>query len=167
MLYFNTMQAYLEKKSEHRPSDKFYMIFSTMMLFLITIFVATQSFLGQEMWIINAGYPGGALAYFVAHVSAWYQTMGSVASILLQLMTDVLLVSVLTSLSRKECIDETRFIDASRSGVEVTAYFSFLVASGYRLSVRYSTSSLAATQSINSIRDSRPHCKWFPEWRFL
>lgn len=96
MLYFNTMQAYLEKKSEHRPSDKFYMIFSTMILFLITIFVATQSFLGQEMWIINAGYPGGALAYFVAHVSAWYQTMGSVASILLQLMTDALLVSVLS-----------------------------------------------------------------------
>lgn len=113
------------------------MIFSTIILFLITIFVATQSFLGQEMWIINTGYPGGALAYFVAHVSAWYQTMGSVASILLQLMTDALLVSVLPSLSRKGCIDETRFIDASRSGVEVTACFSFLVASGYCLSVRY------------------------------
>ncbi|KAG2039349.1 hypothetical protein BDR03DRAFT_860001 [Suillus americanus] len=92
MLYFNTMQTYLEKQSEHRPSDKFYMIFSTIILFLITIFVATQLLLGQEMWIINVGYPGGALAYFLAHVSAWYQTMGSVASILLQLMADGLLI---------------------------------------------------------------------------
>jgi hypothetical protein len=106
MLYFNTMQAYLEKQLERRPSDMFYMIFSTILLLLITIFVATQLFFGQEMWIINAGYPGGALAYFVAHVSAWYQTMGSAASILLQLMTDALLVSVLPSSSRKECIDE-------------------------------------------------------------
>ncbi|KAG1807809.1 uncharacterized protein BJ212DRAFT_1385597 [Suillus subaureus] len=92
MLYFNTMQAYFEKQLEHRPSDKFYMIFSTIILFLITIFVATQLVLGQEMWIINAGYPGGAFAYFVAHVSVWYQTMGSAASILLQLMTDALLI---------------------------------------------------------------------------
>lgn len=92
VLYFNTMQAYLDKQSEHRPSDKFYMIFSTIILLLITIFVATQLLLGQETWIINAGYPGGTLAYFVAHLSVWYQTMGSVASILLQLMTDGLLI---------------------------------------------------------------------------
>jgi hypothetical protein len=92
MLYFNTMQAYLENKLEHRPSDKFHMIFSTIILFLNTIFVATQLILGQEMWIFNAGYPGGAFAYFVTHVSVWYQTMGSVASLLLQLMTDGLLI---------------------------------------------------------------------------
>ncbi|KAG2098873.1 hypothetical protein BD769DRAFT_1631252 [Suillus cothurnatus] len=77
---------------EHRPSDKFHMIFSTIILFLNTIFVATQLILGQEMWIFNAGYPGGAFAYFVTHVSVWYQTMGSVASLLLQLMTDGLLI---------------------------------------------------------------------------
>ncbi|KAG1744677.1 uncharacterized protein EDB91DRAFT_1220872 [Suillus paluster] len=92
VLYFNTIQAYLEKRLEHRSSDKFYMIFSSILLFLITIFVATQSVLGQEMWVINAGYPGGAAAYFAAYVSAWYQTMGSVASILLQLMSDGLLI---------------------------------------------------------------------------
>jgi hypothetical protein len=58
------------------------------------------------MWIFNAGYPGGAFAYFVTHVSVWYQTMGSVASLLLQLMTDGLLVSVLSSSSRNGCTDD-------------------------------------------------------------
>ncbi|KAG0707178.1 hypothetical protein DFH29DRAFT_797130 [Suillus ampliporus] len=95
MLYFNTMEAYLEKKSErlNRPSDKLYMIFSTMLLFQITVFVATQSILAQEMWIINPGYPGGAAAYYATHVSAWYQTMGVSASVLMQLTSDGLLIN--------------------------------------------------------------------------
>ncbi|OAX40744.1 hypothetical protein K503DRAFT_864362 [Rhizopogon vinicolor AM-OR11-026] len=92
VLYFNTMRVYFERSSKYGPRDMFYMIFSTVSLFLNTIFVATQSILGQETWIINVSYPGGAAAYLVAHVSAWYQTMGSTASILLQLMTDGLLI---------------------------------------------------------------------------
>lgn len=99
------MQAYFDKQLERRPSDKFYMVFSTILVFLITIFVTTRLVSGQEMWINHPGYPGGASAYFIANMSAWYLTMSAVASTLLQLMTDGLLVSVLSSSSRKECTD--------------------------------------------------------------
>ncbi|KAG1852606.1 hypothetical protein C8R48DRAFT_611670 [Suillus tomentosus] len=92
MLYFNTMQAYFDKQLERRPSDKFYMVFSTILVFLITIFVTTRLVSGQEMWINHPGYPGGASAYFNANMSAWYLTMSAVASTLLQLMTDGLLI---------------------------------------------------------------------------
>ncbi|KAG1810274.1 uncharacterized protein HD556DRAFT_1223371 [Suillus plorans] len=92
MLYLSTMQAYLEKRLDRRPSDKFYMIFSTILVFLITIFVITRLVSGQEMWINHPGYPGGASAYFNANMSAWYLTMSAVASTMLQLMADGLLI---------------------------------------------------------------------------
>jgi hypothetical protein len=96
VIYFNIIQVYLKRTPKNTPQrDMFYMVFSTVLLFLNTIFVATQSLLGQEMWVINMGSPGGAAAYFVAFSSVWYQTMGSTASVLLQSMSDGLLVSVL------------------------------------------------------------------------
>ena len=63
------------------------------MLILVTIFVVVQSVFGQEMWIVNADYPGGSAAYLATHAAVWYQTMGTTASVMLQLMSDGLLVS--------------------------------------------------------------------------
>jgi len=51
-----------------------------------------QSVLGEEMWIVNANYPGGSAMYLAAYASVWYQTMGTTASIILQLMSDGLLI---------------------------------------------------------------------------
>lgn len=72
--------------------DKFLVLFSTVLLLLNTIFVATEAVFGEEMWIVNADYPGGQNAYLVDFASVWYQTFGTAASILLNLLSDAFLV---------------------------------------------------------------------------
>jgi len=92
MLYAKTMHTYATSGSRHERSALFFMCFSTVSLILITIFMVGQSILGEEMWIVNANYPGGSAAYLAAYASVWYQTMGTTASIILQLMSDGLLI---------------------------------------------------------------------------
>jgi hypothetical protein len=81
VLYYLTMQIYIERGSLPQPH---YMILSTVQLFLVAIFVATQ---GEEIWIVHADYPGGSFAYFAAHVSNW--NFGSLVSTVRQLMSDM------------------------------------------------------------------------------
>lgn len=95
VLYTQTMYTYTTSNSTHKRSTRFFMSFSTVMLILITIFVVVQSIFGQEMWIVNSSYPGGSTAYLATYVSVWYQTMGTTATVILQLMSDGLLVSAL------------------------------------------------------------------------
>ena len=92
VLYVKTIQALLHADKSHARANRFFFIFSTVILFLITIFVAVQSVFGEEMWIVNADFEGGSAAYFATYASVWYQTMGTTASIMLQLMTDGFLV---------------------------------------------------------------------------
>ena len=93
VLYVQTMQALLRRDTKHPRTNRFFAILSTALLFLITIFVAVQAVFGEEMWIVNANFEGGSAAYLATHASVWYQTMGTTASIVLQLMSDALLVS--------------------------------------------------------------------------
>ena len=93
VLYAQTMYIYASSKSSRQRSPRFFVSFSTLMLVLITIYIITQSILGGEMWIVNANYPGGSAAYLAANASDWYQTMGTTSSVILQLMSDGLLVS--------------------------------------------------------------------------
>ncbi|EIW52707.1 uncharacterized protein TRAVEDRAFT_53147 [Trametes versicolor FP-101664 SS1] len=72
--------------------DMFLVLFSTVLLLLNTIFVATEAVFGEEMWIVNADYPGGQNAYLVDFASVWYQTFGTAASILLNLLSDAFLI---------------------------------------------------------------------------
>ncbi len=60
---------------------------------MITIYVAVQAVFGQEMWIVHADYPGGSGPYLADHAAVWYQTLGSAASVVLNFMSDALLVS--------------------------------------------------------------------------
>jgi len=92
VLYVKTIQALLRADRRHTRTNRFFMIFSTALLFLITIFVAVQAVFGQEMWIVNAGFEGGSAAYLATYASVWYQTMGTTASIILQLLSDALLI---------------------------------------------------------------------------
>jgi len=92
VLYFKTMRVLLSPQVRRQKSDVFYAIFSTVMLFLITIWVSTQAVFGEEMWLVNAGYPGGFDAYWQANASVWYQDMGTTAVTILQLMTDGLMI---------------------------------------------------------------------------
>ena len=44
------------------------------------------------MWVAHWNYPGGPQAYFEKYSSAWYQVFGTTALLVLQLMTDGLMV---------------------------------------------------------------------------
>ena len=92
VLYFKTMHVLLSSQVPRKKSDVFYAIFSTVMLFLITLWVSTQAVFGEEMWLVNAGYPGGPDAYWQENASVWYLDLGTTAVTILQLMTDALMV---------------------------------------------------------------------------
>ena len=96
MLYFMTVRIMLSRKHRHAPRDKWFLCFSTALLCLNTIFVATQAVFGEEMWIVNANYLGGMDAYLGDFASVWYQTLGTAASIVLNLLADGLMVRIPT-----------------------------------------------------------------------
>ncbi|KAI0057073.1 hypothetical protein BV25DRAFT_1831576 [Artomyces pyxidatus] len=87
-----TMHRLLLVNETRSRSDKFFVGFSTALLFLITIYVAVQSVFGEEMWIVNANFPGGSAAYLEEFAAVWYQTMGTTASVALNLLSDGLLI---------------------------------------------------------------------------
>ncbi|KAH7890464.1 hypothetical protein F5I97DRAFT_1933774 [Phlebopus sp. FC_14] len=92
VLYIKTMHLLLGRGAGRKRSDLFYAFFSTMMCILETIWIATQAIMGEEMWISNGDYPGGPSAYWTDYASAWYMTLGTTAVVLLQLMTDGLMI---------------------------------------------------------------------------
>ena len=92
VLYFRTMRILLNCGSKHNQSDMFYAVFSSVMLLLITVWIFATATLGQKMWVLNQNYPGGPLAYAEAHVSDIYMNFGTTAGIILQQMTDGLMV---------------------------------------------------------------------------
>ncbi|PCH43208.1 hypothetical protein WOLCODRAFT_18230 [Wolfiporia cocos MD-104 SS10] len=95
MLYSMTMIRLLDDHGTRKASksDNFYKIFSTLLLLLITIYVAVQAIFGEEMWIVNADYPGGSAAYLADYAAVWYQTMGTTASVVLNLLADGYMIS--------------------------------------------------------------------------
>ncbi|KAI0349771.1 hypothetical protein OH77DRAFT_1166748 [Trametes cingulata] len=94
-LYFMTLRQVAQTRRRTKQ-DKFLVVFSTALLVLNTIYWTTQSYFGQQMWVVHADYPGGMDAYLNDNVAVWYQTWGSAAVMISQLMADVLLMFRLT-----------------------------------------------------------------------
>ncbi|RDX40715.1 hypothetical protein OH76DRAFT_307773 [Lentinus brumalis] len=92
VIYGLTMQALFKHRKAWTRTDKFYMAFSTAMLCLITIYMSTEAVFGQEMWVVNADFPGGALAWFAKNADVWYQTLGTASSVFLNMLSDALLI---------------------------------------------------------------------------
>ncbi|KAI9066057.1 hypothetical protein FKP32DRAFT_437585 [Trametes sanguinea] len=90
-VYILTIQA-IRRRPRPSSKDKLLVVFSTILLLLNTIFVATESVFGEEMWVVNANYPGGSDAYLEDFASVWYQTFGTAASIVLNLFSDALMI---------------------------------------------------------------------------
>ncbi|KAG6376836.1 hypothetical protein JVT61DRAFT_1862 [Boletus reticuloceps] len=90
VLYFKTMRILLRNKEGLKKIDSFWGLFSTMMVILITVWVATSAIFGQKLWLMD--FPGGPDAYWEKHISDWYLDWGTTAVILLQLMTDGLMI---------------------------------------------------------------------------
>ncbi|KAI0652797.1 hypothetical protein C8Q70DRAFT_914352 [Cubamyces menziesii] len=92
VLYFLIIRTVLDPKHKGPRSDRFFVFFSTALLCLNTVFFATDTVFGEEMWIVHADYPGGQDAYLGDNASVWYQTLGTAASIVLNLLSDGLLI---------------------------------------------------------------------------
>ncbi|KAH9934018.1 uncharacterized protein BXZ73DRAFT_45880 [Epithele typhae] len=95
-LYYLTIRFALRgvRHTDRRygSSHRLFVLLSTFLLVMITAWVSIQAIFGQEMWVINENYPGGTAQYFNNHVSVWYETMGSVISVLSSAITDGFLV---------------------------------------------------------------------------
>ncbi|KAI0710880.1 hypothetical protein C8Q76DRAFT_811128 [Earliella scabrosa] len=93
MLYFGTIWLILNNKGRRTKNrDMRLFVFSTVLLLMITIYVAVQAVFGEKMWIVHADYPGGSAQYLADNVAVWYETLGSAASVVLNLMSDGLLI---------------------------------------------------------------------------
>ncbi|RPD54584.1 hypothetical protein L226DRAFT_616431 [Lentinus tigrinus ALCF2SS1-7] len=92
-LYGLTMQSLFQNRKKWTRTEQFYMSFSTATLCLITIYMSTEAVFGQEMWIVHADFPdGGPAGWFLENVNVWYQTLGTAASVVLNLLADALLI---------------------------------------------------------------------------
>ncbi|KAF9240068.1 hypothetical protein BU15DRAFT_46081 [Melanogaster broomeanus] len=94
VFYFKTMQVLLRQgqRGQRTKSNIFYAFFSSMMFFLITVWVVTQVIFSETMWIQEQDYPGGPGQWSASHMSIWYMDLGTTAAIVLQLMTDALMI---------------------------------------------------------------------------
>ncbi|KAL1941548.1 hypothetical protein VTO73DRAFT_6987 [Trametes versicolor] len=91
VLYFRILR-HVCLSGKRTPMDKFLTVFSTALVLLNTIYWTTQAYFGEMMWVIHADYPGGQDAYWNDFASVWYQTWGTVACVMCNLMNDALLV---------------------------------------------------------------------------
>ncbi|KAH9943782.1 hypothetical protein B0H21DRAFT_695273 [Amylocystis lapponica] len=92
MLYFQTVRELHKTRRHEERLDKFFVFFSTANLALVTIFEATRAVFGQETWIVNATYPRGPAPYETKYDSALYQITGWTAALLLDMVTNGLLI---------------------------------------------------------------------------
>ncbi|KAF8132477.1 hypothetical protein EV363DRAFT_1163898, partial [Boletus edulis] len=92
VLYFKTMNVLLRNKRASKKSNVFYAVFSSIMIFLITVWVSTPVIFGQKMWVLDSNFSGDPVAFAKENISAWYMDWGTTAVIILQLMTDGLMM---------------------------------------------------------------------------
>lgn len=95
------------------------------MLFLITVWIGAQALFGEEMWLLNSDFPGGSGAYWAKNISVWYMDWGTTAGVLLQLMTDGLMVGA-QGMSESFC---AHFVDSQiyRCRIIWDSYFAIIM----------------------------------------
>ncbi|KAI0062058.1 hypothetical protein BV25DRAFT_1825922 [Artomyces pyxidatus] len=163
VLYTQTMRRLFSMKGGRRSADRFFMLFSTVNLILITIFVAVQSVFGEEMWIVNADFPGGQGAYMQEYAAVWYQTMGTTASIALNLFSDGFLIYrcfvvwgdyriVIFPCIMYTATFALAIVDIWSSGAPHGDYFAGLAV---RLGIAYTATSMATNVLVTSLITGR------------
>ena len=103
------------QRGRSRAKDGLFFALSTFLLVMITIFLIVQAIFGEEMWIVNEGYPGGSAQYFADHSAVWYQTFGSAAGVAINAVSDAVLVSPLCVRGLKESLNVYSLYDAGLS----------------------------------------------------
>ncbi|KAI0728394.1 hypothetical protein C8Q72DRAFT_994726 [Fomitopsis betulina] len=96
VLYGMTMRILFQRKQwrtlYRSKKDVFFLAFSTLLLLCATTGLATNCLFGEEWWISHQNYPGGSEQWFADNAAVWYETWGTTASILAQLLADAFLI---------------------------------------------------------------------------
>jgi len=93
VMYFMTLRGLARKGNHNSPrSRRFFALYSTILLVLLTIDIAVNAVWGEQMWITFRDAPGGVPAYIGTQVNVWYQTLGSTTVVALIFMGDALLL---------------------------------------------------------------------------
>ena len=90
MLYGAGLWLILEdrKRKRNARANRTFLLLSTLLVAMNTLFFATQAFFGEDMWIINEGFPGGSAAWFAQNAAIWYQTLGTTAGVIQNAASD-------------------------------------------------------------------------------
>lgn len=91
-MYGHSVCYLMKSVGPSRRVRRFYVIYGGIMLALEAVTIATNQMFGQHMWINHRNDEGGPLVYFGTHISDWYNTFGSAASITINFMGDGLLL---------------------------------------------------------------------------
>ncbi|SJK97823.1 uncharacterized protein ARMOST_01078 [Armillaria ostoyae] len=91
VLFFQSMY-YLVYSTAERKTKILYNAYGTVLFILATISVVANGYFGQLVWIEHRDFPGGSGAYFLANVSLWLNTFGTVADAAANVFGDALLL---------------------------------------------------------------------------
>ncbi|THV02665.1 hypothetical protein K435DRAFT_749067 [Dendrothele bispora CBS 962.96] len=95
LLIYITFQAIhlIRRHDSISPNaKKIYIVYSLVILLLMTFDKAANLMLGQMMWIEHRDVEGGPLVYFALHSTDWYNVMGSATSMAVNFLGDALLI---------------------------------------------------------------------------
>ena len=91
--FFAAVYCISQRSPDYRKRQRFYVAYGGVLLSLFTIQLASEALWGQYMWIDHRNYPGGPLGFYAASQVAWYVVIGLVATAVVNILGDGLLVS--------------------------------------------------------------------------
>ncbi|KAF9562250.1 hypothetical protein CPC08DRAFT_797506 [Agrocybe pediades] len=93
VMYFLTLQGLFRKGNRNSvKSKRFFTIYSTVLLLLLTIDISANAVWGEQMWITFRDSAGGVPAFLATQTSDWYETMGSTSVVIMVFLGDALLL---------------------------------------------------------------------------
>ncbi|KAK0195719.1 hypothetical protein F5146DRAFT_301745 [Armillaria mellea] len=91
VLFFQSMYHLIYSAAETKTKI-LYNAYGTVLFILATISVISNGYFGQLVWLEHRDFPGGSGAYFLANVSLWLNTFGTVADATANVFGDALLL---------------------------------------------------------------------------
>ncbi|TBU27422.1 hypothetical protein BD311DRAFT_760383 [Dichomitus squalens] len=161
VLYLASLKLILDGRGGQRirRNDRLFLFLSTGLLLMITIYLVAQNFFGQEMWIIHEDYPGGSGQYFADNAAVWYQTFGSAASVVLNMMSDAFLIYrayIVWGDWRIIVVPSILYLGTAALGI-MTCYFSgkpdadFFVGTATHVALAYSIVGIAMNVTLSAL----------------
>ncbi|TFK32146.1 hypothetical protein BDQ12DRAFT_775032 [Crucibulum laeve] len=92
VIYFMTMKALSTMRGNTTGKRRFFAIYSTLLILLLTVDISCNAVWGEQMWITFRDTPGGVPVFVETQVSVWYQTLSSTSVVALIFLGDALLI---------------------------------------------------------------------------